>query len=99
MLVINLAEDLSGPTTREMCLEIRRINVSEQSLKVEEMLKQLLVMVNSSSQQQKEIIDNDRILSKYITPSDSLSIMPIATHRDSESLETMEDKEEKPDIF
>ena len=80
MLVINLAEDLSGPASTEMCLETGQINVSEHSPKVEEMLKQLLVMVNSSSQQQKAIIENDRILSKYITPPDSLSIMAIATH-------------------
>ena len=97
MLVINLAEDLSAPTSTEMCLETGQINVSEHSPKVEEMLKQLLVMVNSSSQQQKAIIENDRILSKYITPPDSLSIMAIATHRDEYDgkSETIEDKEEK----
>ena len=97
MLVINLAEDLSGPASTEMCLETGQINVSEHSPKVEEMLKQLLVMVNSSSQQQKAIIENDRILSKYITPPDSLSIMAIATHRDEYDgkSESIEDKEEK----
>ena len=97
MLVINLAEDLSGPASTEMCLETGQINVSEHSPKVEEMLKQLLVMVNSSSQQQKAIIENDRILSKYITPPDSLSIMAIATHRDEYdgNTESIEDKEEK----
>ena len=97
MLVINLAEDLSGPASTEMCLETGQINVSEHSPKVEEMLKQLLVMVNSSSQQQKAIIENDRILSKYITPPYSLSIMAIATHRDEYDgkSETIEDKEEK----
>ena len=97
MLVINLAEDLSGPASTEMCLETGQIKVSEHSPKVEEMLKQLLVMVNSSSQQQKAIIENDRILSKYITPPDSLSIMAIATHRDEYdgNTESIEDKEEK----
>ena len=97
MLVINLAEDLSGPASTEMCLETGQINVSEHSPKVEEMLKQLLVMVNSSSQQQKAIIENDRILSKYITPPDSLSIMAVATHRDEYDgkSESIEDKEEK----
>ena len=97
MLVINLAEDLSGPASTEMCLETGQIKVSEHSPKVEEMLKQLLVMVNSSSQQQKAIIENDRILSKYITPPDSLSIMAIATHRDEYDgkSESIEDKEEK----
>ena len=97
MLVINLAEDLSGPASTQMCLETGHINVSEHSPKVDEMLKQLLVMVNSSSQQQKAIIENDRILSKYITPPDSLSIMAIATHRDEYDgkSETIEDKEEK----
>ena len=97
MLVINLAEDLSGPASTEMCLETGQINVSEHSPKVEEMLKQLLIMVNSSSQQQKAIIQNDRILSRYITPPDSLSIMAIATHRDEYdgNTESIEDKEEK----
>ena len=97
MLVINLAEDLSGPASTEMCLETGQIKVSEHSPKVEEMLKQLLVMVNSSSQQQKAIIENDRILSKYITAPDSLSIMAIATHRDEYdgNTESIEDKEEK----
>ena len=97
MLVINLAEDLSGPASTQMCLETGHINVSEHSPKVDEILKQLLVMVNSSSQQQKAIIENDRILSKYITPPDSLSIMAIATHRDEYDgkSETIEDKEEK----
>ena len=97
MLVINLAEDLSGPASTEMCLATGLINVSEHSPKVEEMLKQLLVMVNSSSQQQKAIIENDRILSKYIRPPDSLSIMAIATHRDEYDgkSESIEDKEEK----
>ena len=97
MLVINLTEDLSGPASTEMCLQTGRMKVSEHSPKVEEMLKQLLVMVNSSSQQQKAIIENDRILSKYITPPDSLSIMAIATHRDEYDgkSETMEEKEEK----
>ena len=97
MLVINLAEDLSGPASTEMCLGTGQIKVSEHSPKVEEMLKQLLVMVNSSSQQQKAIIENDRILSKYITPPDSLSIMAIATHLDeyNEESETIKEKEEK----
>ena len=97
MLVINLAEDLSGPASTEMCLETGQIKVSEHSLKVEEMLKQLLVMVNSSSQRQKAIIENDRILSKYITYPRSLSIMAIATHRDEYDgkSETIKDKEEK----
>ena len=97
MLVINLAEDLSGPASTEMCLEAaERINVSEHSLKVKEILKQLLVMVNYSSQRQKAIIESDSILSKYITPPDVLSIMAIATHRDEydETSETIEDKEE-----
>ena len=97
MLVINLAEDLSGPASTEMCLEAaERINVSEHSLKVKEILKQLLVMVNYSSQRQKAIIKSDSILSKHITPPDVLSIMAIATHRDEydETSETIEDKEE-----
>ena len=97
MLVINLAEDLSGPASIEMCLETGKIKVSEHSLKAEEILKQLLVMVNSSSQRQKAIIENDRILSKCITPPHSLSIMAIATHRDEYDgkSETIKDKEEK----
>ena len=97
MLVINLAEDLSGPASTEMCLETGQIKVSEHSLKVEEMLKQLLPMVNSSSQRQKAIIENDNILSKYITPPDDLSIIGIATHRDEYDgkSETIEDKEKK----
>ena len=97
MLVINLAEDLSGPASTQMCLETGQIKVSEHSLKVEEILKQLLVMVNYSSQRQKTIIKNDRILSKYITPPDDLSIMAVATHQDEYDgkSETIEDKEEK----
>ena len=97
MLVINLAEDLTRPASTEMCLEAaERINVSEHSLKVEEILKQLLVMVNYSSQRQKALIESDSILSKYITPPADLSIMAIATHRDEydETSETIEDKEE-----
>ena len=97
MLVINLAEDLSGPASTEMYLKTgQRINVSEHSLKVKEILKQLLVMVNYSSQRQKAIIESDSILSKCITPPDVLSIMAIATHRDEydETSETIEDKEE-----
>ena len=97
MLVINLAEDLSGPASTEMCSETEQIKVSEHSLKVEEMLKQLLAMINSSSQRQKAIIENDSILSKYITPPDDLSIIGIATHRDkcNEKSESIEDKEKK----
>ena len=102
MLVINLAEDLSGPASTEMCLKTgRRINVSKHSLKVKEVLKQLLVMVNYSSQQQKAIIESDSILSKYIRPPDDLSIMAIATHRDEydETSETIEDKKKCSEIF
>ena len=97
MLVINLAEDLSGPASTEMCLKTRQMNVSEHSPKVQEMLKQLLVMVNSSLQQQKPIIVTDRILSECIKPPDSLSIMAIATHLDEYDgkSETFEEKEEK----
>ena len=65
-----------------MQCEDGKISMSDDSITVEELLKQLVTMVNSTAQEQKKIIQNDSTLKDVITPPDGLSIIAVGTHRD-----------------
>ena len=102
MLVTNLAEDLSSQSSTILQCEDGEYIVSGHSPTVETLLKRLILMVNSSVQQQQLI--NDTELSQVITKSpEKLKIISIATHRDmyddqlknGEEVESIEEKEEK----
>ena len=102
MLVINLADDLSSQSSTVLQCEDREYKVSDHSPTVETLLKCLILMVNSSVQQQQLI--NDTGLSRVIIKSpEKLKIISIATHRDiydeqlknGKEVESIEEKEEK----
>ena len=102
MLVTNLADDLSSQSSTILQCEDRKYKVSDHSPTVETLLKRLVLMVNSSAQQQQLI--NDTGLSRVIIKSpEKLKIISIATHRDmydeqfknGEEVESIEEKEEK----
>ena len=102
MLVTNLAEDFSSQSSTVLQWEDGEYIVSGHSPTVETLLKRLILMVNSSVQQQQLI--NDTELSQVIIKSpEKLKIISIATHRDmyeerlknEDVVESIEEKEEK----
>ena len=82
ILVFSLADNFSSPSSTVMQCEDGKISMSDDSITVEELLKQLVTMVNSTAQEQKKIIQNDSTLKDVITPPDGLSIIAVGTHRD-----------------
>ncbi|XP_019859182.1 PREDICTED: uncharacterized protein LOC109587386 [Amphimedon queenslandica] len=83
LLVVSLSKDLNEPSSTAMQLSERKINVSERSLSVIEILKQLLSAIASSTQRYRSLIADDPLLSELITPpSDKLKVLPVATHPD-----------------
>ena len=102
MLVTNLAEDLSSKSSTILQCEDGEYIVSGHSPTVETLLKRLILMVNSSAQQQKLV--NDTELSQVvIKPPEKLKVFALATHcdkyeerlRNGEEVESIEEKEEK----
>ena len=101
MLVTNLAEDLSSQSSTVLQCEDGEYIVSDHSPTVETLLKRLVLMVNSSAQQQQSII-NSELSQVIIKPPEKLKIITVATHRDEYEeqlkkgeVETIEKKEEK----
>ena len=102
MLVTNLAEDLSSQSSTVLQCEDGEYNVSGHSPTVETLLKRLILMVNSSAQQQK-LMSDTKLSQVIIKPPEMLKIITLATHRDKyeervkngEDVETIKEKEEK----
>ena len=102
MLVINLAKDLSSQSSTVLQCEDGEYKVSGHSPSVETLLKRLVLMVNSSVQQQ-QLIDDTELSHIIIKPPKKLKIITLATHHDmyeervknGEKVETIEEKEEK----
>ena len=100
MLVTNLAEDLSSQSSTVLQCEDGKYIVSGHSPTVETLLKRLILMVNSSAQQQQSIIDTE-LSQVIIKPPEKLKIITIATHHDEyeeklkKEVETIEEKEKK----
>ena len=102
MLVTNLAEDLSSQSSTVLQCEDGEYIVSGHSPTVETLLKRLILMVNSSAQQQK-LISDTKLSQVIIKPPEMLKIITLATHRDKyeeqlknrEVLESIEEKEQK----
>ena len=102
MLVTNLADDLSGQSSTVLQCEDGEYIVSGHSPTVETLLKRLILMVNSSAQQQK-LISDTKLSKVIIKPPEKLKIIALATHRDKyeeqlkngEKVESIEEKEEK----
>ena len=102
MLVTNLAEDLSSQSSTVLQCEDGEYIVSGHSPTIETLLKRLVLMVNSSAQQQK-LISDTKFSQVIIKPPEKLKIITLATHRDKyekqlknrEVLESIEEKEEK----
>ena len=107
MLVTSLANDLSNQSSTELQCENQKYITSEHSLTVETILKQLTLMVDISTQQQKLLIESDPVLSDVIKPPvKNLEIIAVATHRDEydkqkanakDDFESIEDKERRID--
>ena len=102
MLVTNLAEDFSSQSSTVLQCEDGEYNASGHSPTVETLLKRLVLMVNSSAQQQQLVSDTE--LSQIIMkPLEKLKIIALATHRDKyeerrkneDVVESIEEKEEK----
>ena len=102
MLVINLAEDLSSQSSTVLQCEDGEYNVSDHSPTVETLLKRLVLMVNSSVQQQ-QLINDTELSQVIIKPPERLKIFALATYCDmyeerrknGEEMESIEEKEEK----
>ena len=102
IVVTNLAEDLSSQSSTVLQCEDGEYIVSGHSPSVETLLKRLVLMVNSSAQQQKMISDT-KLSQVIIKPPEMLKIITLATHRDKyeeqlknrEVLKSIEEKEEK----
>ena len=102
ILVTNLAEDLSSQSSTVLQCEDGKYIVSGHSPTVETLLKRLVLMVNSSVQQQK-LISDTKLSQVIIKPPEMLKIITLATHRDKyeeqlknrEVLESIEEKEQK----
>ena len=105
MLVTSLANDLSNQSSTELQCENQKYITSEHSLTVETILKQLTLMVDISTQQQKLLIESDPVLSEVITPPEkNLEIIAVATHPDEydkqkanakDDFENIKDKEHR----
>jgi hypothetical protein len=98
ILVVNLAEDFSSPSSNDMLTEDGAINTSDHSLSVKEVLQQLVAFVTSRAESQKQIIDSDPVLHSVIKTPSNLSVIAVGTHRDvydakCGNKEKIEDKE------
>ena len=101
MLVTNLAEDLSSQSSTVLQCEDGEYIVSGHSPTVETLLKRLILMVNSSAQQQ-QLISDTKLSQVIVKPTEKLKIIVLATHRDKyeeqvkngEKVETIKEKEE-----
>ena len=102
MLVINLAKDLSSQSSTVLQCQDGEYIVSGHSPTVETLLKRLILMVNSSVQQQ-QLVNDTELSQVIIKPPEKLKIITLATHRDmyderlknGDKVESIEEKEEK----
>ena len=101
ILVVNVAKSFSDFSSTSMKLPNEVINVDKHSLKVEEVLKQLLLAVVSASNQ--HTMDTSDFLQYVKPPPGKMNIIAIATHHDKyegllkegKEIEKIEIKEEK----
>ena len=101
ILVVNVAKSFSDFSSTSMKLPNEVINVDKHSLKVEEVLKQLLLAVVSASNQ--HTMDTSDFLQYVKPPPEKMNIIAIATHHDKyegllkegKEIEIIEIKEEK----
>ena len=102
MLVTSLADDFSSQSSTVLQCEDGEYIVSGHSPTVETLLKRLILMVNSSAQQQ-ELVNDTELSQVVIKPPEKLKVFALATHRDKyeerlrngEEVESIEEKEEK----
>ena len=106
ILVINLSKSLSDFSSTSMQLTNEVISVDERSLKVKEVLKQLLLAIVSASN--RHALDNPDLLQYVEAPPKEMNVIAVATHYDKyeelvkegKEIETIETKEEiLMDIF
>ena len=99
MLVTSLAEELSSQSSTQLQFGDPEYETSKYSLTVETILKQLILMVNYNTHQQKMLISEDKSHVDIINPPEKLSIIVVATHSDEYKedtvVETIEMKEKK----
>ena len=101
ILVVNIAKSLSDFSSTSMKLPNEVINVDKRSLKVEEVLKQLLLAIVSAST--RHTMDTSDLLQYIEPPPEEMNIIAIATHHDKyeellkegKEIEKIEKKEEK----
>ena len=98
VLVFSLADDFSSPSSTVLRREGREgVKLSDDSIPVEELLRQLVTMINSTVEELKEMIASSEILSEVITPPDELGVICVGTHRDvynkKYNVESIEHKE------
>ena len=80
VLVVNLSKSLSDRSSTSMKLPDVTINVNEYSLKVDDMLRQVISAVDSNTKQFRSIIEGQQ----HIKPpkNEKLQVITIGTHRD-----------------
>uniref|UniRef100_A0A1X7TQM3 Death domain-containing protein n=1 Tax=Amphimedon queenslandica TaxID=400682 RepID=A0A1X7TQM3_AMPQE len=80
VLVVNLSKNLSDQSSTSMKLPDGTINVDEYSLKVDDMLRQVVSAVNSNTKQFRSIMEGQQHIK---TPkNEKLQVITIGTHRD-----------------
>ena len=106
ILVINVSKSLSDFSSTSMQLTNEVISVDKHSLKVKEVLKQLLLAIVSASN--RHALDNHDLLQYVDVPPKEMNVIAVATHcdkyeellKEGNEIETVEMKEEiLMDIF
>ena len=83
VLVVNLSKDLSDPSSTSMKLTDATIAVDEYSLKVEDVLKQVLSAVASNTRQFMSMMKSQQHIEGLTAPeNEKLQVITIGTHRD-----------------
>ncbi|XP_019858363.1 PREDICTED: uncharacterized protein LOC109586606 [Amphimedon queenslandica] len=80
VLVVNLAKDLNDKSSTSMKLPDITINFNEYSLKVDDMLRQVISVVNSNTKQFRSIIEGQQHIKA--PKNEKLQVITIGTHSD-----------------
>ena len=80
VLVVNLAKDLSDKSSSSMKLPDVTVNFNEYSLKVDDMLRQVISAVNSNTKQLRSIMESQQHIKA--PKNEKLQVITIGTHGD-----------------
>lgn len=82
LLVTNISEDLSDPSSTKILHKGKEYNFSKYSLTNEEVLERIILLIDSCCQKQREAIENNAFLKAKIKIPERLNIWAVATHSD-----------------